>query len=379
MSRVAIVHDNFAQMGGAERVTEVIHRSMPEADLLTTLAAREKLSPALQRTRIQTSWMQLLPKPGKYYRHYFLLYPFAIEGMDLSPYDLVITSCFGYAKGVKKRKGAVHVCYCHNPMRWVWRYEDYVERDRFGRISRLALKPLLSALKQWDIKAAARPDFFIANSRVVAERIRTFYGREAVVIPPPIDTERFQASPVVEDYFLVLSRLVPYKRIDLAVEACTRMGWRLVVIGDGPDRARLKAIAGDSVVFLGRQPDHIVNRYAGSCAALLFTGEEDFGMAPLEINSAGRPVIAFRGGGALETVIDRQTGLFFEKPTTESLCGAIEEFNLQTWNPRRLREHAEKFSATAFAERFAQFLRTHTGFDTGSLVHEGSRGREVRV
>jgi len=363
MTSVALIHDNFAQMGGAERVAEVIKLNIPAADVLTTLAAREKLSPNLQSTPIRTTWMQHLPKPGKYYRHYFLLYPFAIEGIDLSKYDLVLTSCFGYAKGVKKRRDAIHVCYCHNPMRWVWRFDDYVARDSFGGFSKMLLRPALKALKAWDSKAAQRPDFFIANSTVVAERIRRFYGRESVVIPPPIDTERFTASDTVGDYFLILSRLVPYKRIDLAVEACTRMGRNLVIIGDGPDRKRLESLAGPTVKFLGRQSDAVVGQYAGACKALLFTGEEDFGMAPLEINSAGRPVIAFKGGGALETVIDKETGLFFDSPTVESMCQAIEEFDTCDWQPARLRSHAESYSYSAFRGRLAAFLKEKTGFE----------------
>ncbi|HKP47269.1 MAG TPA: glycosyltransferase, partial [Pyrinomonadaceae bacterium] len=307
MSRIAIFHDNFAQMGGAEKVAEEIHKLLPDADLLSTVAVREVLSPGLQQTRIKTTWMQRLPGLRRHFRHYFLLYPFAVESADLSNYDLVITSCFGYAKGVRKRKDAVHICYCHTPMRWVWRYEDYSQRAGFGGVVRKLLPLLLLALKAWDRRAARRPDYYIANSQNVAERIKKFYGRDAVVIPPPIEVDRFRACAETEDYFLVLSRLVPYKRIDLAIEACTKLNRKLIVVGDGPDRARLEKLAGPSVTFLGRQPDEAVVRLASRCRALLFPGEEDFGMTPLEVNAAGRPVIAFRAGGALETVIEGRT------------------------------------------------------------------------
>lgn len=356
MSRIALVHDNFAQMGGAEKVAEVLYRLLPEADLFSTLAVRKRLSAELQRAEIRTTWMQRLPRLQDYYRHYFLLYPFAVESLDLSNYDLVVSSCFGYAKGVRQHVNALHVCYCHTPARWVWRYEDYAAREQFSAVKRAVLPLLLSGLKQWDLRAARRPDYFIANSRVVAQRIEEAYGREAVVIPPPIDVNRFQPGTEQEDYYLVLSRLTAYKRIDLAIEACTRLRRRLVVIGDGPDRRRLESLAGPMVTFMGRQPDEVVEQYVAKCQALLFPGEEDFGMVPLEVNAGGRPVIAYRGGGAVETVVEGETGLFFEMPTVSSLAAAIWEFEGCSWNQQTLRRHAEQFDEQVFARRFAEFL-----------------------
>jgi len=294
MSRIAVFHDNFAQMGGAEKVAEEIYNLLPGASLHSTVAVDEVLSRGLQQAEIKTSWMQYLPGLRRHFRHYFLFYPFAVESIDLSQYDLIVSSCFGYAKGIRKRKDAIHVCYCHTPMRWVWRYRDYSERAGFGSLSRRLLPLFLAALKRWDLRAARRPDYFIANSQTVAKRIKDFYGRDSVVIPPPIDISRFQPDTVQEDYYLVLSRLVPYKRIDLAIAACTKLNRQLLVVGDGPDRARLEKIAGPSVRFLGRQSDEAVSRFAARCRALLFPGEEDFGMTPLEVNAAGRPVIAFR-------------------------------------------------------------------------------------
>lgn len=358
MSRIAVFHDNFAQMGGAEKVAEEIYNLLPGASLHSTIAVPEILSRGLQQTNIKTSWMQHLPGLRRHFRHYFLLYPFAVESVDLSAYDLIISCCFGYAKGVRKRKDAIHVCYCHTPMRWVWRYEDYSERAGFGRLSRRLLPLLLSVLKRWDLRAARRPDYFIANSRAVAKRIKTFYGRDSIVILPPIDIDRFQPDVVQEDYYLVLSRLVPYKRIDLAVEACTRLNRKLLVVGDGPDRARLEKIAGPSIRFLGRQTDEAVARYAARCRALLFPGEEDFGMTPLEVNAAGRPVIAFRAGGALETVVEGRTGLFFDEPEPESLMQAITKFESCNWNAAELRAHAAKFDRAVFANRLIDFLQT---------------------
>jgi glycosyltransferase involved in cell wall biosynthesis len=343
-------------MGGAERVAAVMHDSFPSAPVFTTVALQHRLPKELRGADIRTSPMQFLPRIESKFRQYFLLYPFAVENFDLSAYDLILSSSSGYAKGVRRRRNAIHVCYCHTPMRWVWRYDDYVEREKFGRIARSALPLALWGLRKWDLRAAQQPNHYIANSQLVADRIKQIYGREAIVIPPPIDVDRFHVSHDVDDYYLVLSRLVPYKRIDLAIEACKRLGRRLIVIGDGPDRARLQQLAGPETEFLGRQSDSKVNYYASRCRALLFPGEEDFGMVPLEVNAAGRPVIAFRAGGAVETVVEGVTGVFFDKPESDAVVEAIEEFESRLWNQQLLREHAEKFDRSVFSFRMLQFL-----------------------
>ncbi|HEX7530470.1 MAG TPA: glycosyltransferase [Pyrinomonadaceae bacterium] len=356
MSKIALVHDYFVQMGGAERVAEAMHDSFPSAPVYTTVALPKFLPGSLRTADIRTSPMQHLPSIERRFRHYFMLYPFAVENFDLSEYDLIFSSSSGYAKGVRRRRNAVHVCYCHTPMRWVWRYDDYVAREGFGGTVRAALPSLLWGLRKWDLRASRQPNYYIANSRLVAQRIKKIYGREAFVIPPPIDVHRFEMANEVGDYYLVLSRLMPYKRIDLAIEACKRANRRLIVIGDGPDRERLEKLADDRIEFLGRQPDSIVNYYAARCRALLFPGEEDFGMAPLEVNAAGRPVIAFRGGGAIETVVEGVTGVFFDQQNSLSLAQAIEEFEGLKWRQEDLRHHAEKFDRNVFAFRVLQFL-----------------------
>ena len=356
MSRIALVHDYFVQMGGAERVAEAMHDSFPSAPMYTTVALPQSLPGRLRTADIRTSLMQRLPNLDRRFRHYFMLYPFAVEHFDLSEFDLIFSSSSGYAKGVRRRRNAIHVCYCHTPMRWVWRYDDYVAREGFGNASRLALPILLWGLRKWDLRASRQPNYYIANSRLVAQRIKKIYGREAFVIPPPIDVNRFHMSDEIDDYYLVLSRLMPYKRIDLAIEACKRMNRKLIVIGDGPDRARLESLADDRIEFLGRQPDAIVNYYAARCRALMFPGEEDFGMAPLEANAAGRPVIAYRGGGAVETVEEGVTGVFFDRANSQSMAEAIEKFEGLRWNQYTLRSHAEKFDRTVFAFRVLQFL-----------------------
>jgi glycosyltransferase involved in cell wall biosynthesis len=355
-SRIALIHDYFLQMGGAERVAEAFCDLFPGAPMYATAVRKNKLPAVLRQTDLRTTWMQHLPAIESRNRQYFLAYPLAIETLDLSAYDLVVSSSSGYAKGVRTRRDAVHICYCHTPMRWVWRYDDYAAREGFGKMQRAVLPALLGLLRQWDRRAAQQPDFYVANSQVVADRIREIYQRDAVVIPPPIDFHRFAPSAEQEDYFLVLSRLVPYKRIDLAVEACTRMQLPLLIIGDGPDRARLEAMAGPTVRFLGRQPDHVVEHCLSRCRALLFPGEEDFGLTPLETNAAGRPVIAYRAGGATETVIEHQTGLFFDEATSDSLMAALEEFEARAWHQPTLRAHAARFDRAVFAERFLSFV-----------------------
>jgi glycosyltransferase involved in cell wall biosynthesis len=343
-------------MGGAEKVVEAMHDSFPSSPVYTTVALPRMLPDRLRAADIRTSALQRLPAMDRRFRHYFMLYPFAVENFDLSQYDLIFSSSSGYAKGVRRKRNTIHVCYCHTPMRWVWRYEDYVARERFGRGIKSLLPFCLWGLKKWDLRASQQPNYYIANSRLVAERIRKIYGREAFVIPPPIEVNRFHMSNDIQDYYLILSRLMPYKRIDLAIEACKRMNRRLIIIGDGPDRARLEKLADDRIEFLGRQPDQIVNYYAARCRALLFPGEEDFGMAPLEANAAGRPVIAYRGGGAVETIEEGKTGLFFDQPNSLSLSTAIEQFEAMIWSQILLRRHAEKFDRNVFAFRVLQFL-----------------------
>lgn len=356
MSKIALVHDYFIQMGGAEKVAEEMHKMFPQSPMYTTVDARKETPRDLSQSPVKTSFMQNLPGIRKNFRQYVAVYPFAVESLDLKDHDLILSSSSGYAKGVRKRKGAIHVCYCHTPMRWAWRYDDYAEREEFSGLKRFVLPPVIAGLRRWDLRAAAQPDYYIANSHNVARRIKEIYNRDSVVIPPPIDVDRFKADEPDEDYYLVLSRMISYKKLDLAIEACKKMNRRLVVIGDGPDRQRLEKLAGARTEFLGRQPDEIVTKYASRCRALIFPGEEDFGMVPLEINASGRPVIAYQAGGAMETVISGATGMFFKEQTVDSVCQAIEEFETKRWNRGLMRRHAEKFDTRVFAERVADFL-----------------------
>ena len=354
--KIAIVHDYFTQLGGAEKVAEELYNILPGADLFATVALESKMPETLQGVVIHTSWMQKLPKMDSWYRLYFPLYPLAVSSLDLSDYDLIVSSSSGYVKGVRANLDAVHVCYCHTPMRWAWSFDSYSARESFHSGVHMALATVVRGLRLWDEGAARQPDHFVANSKAVAARIERAYGRYAEVIFPPIDVDRFSVSSEQEDYYVVLARLVSYKRIDLAVSAFTQMGKRLVVIGTGPALDNLKAKAGSTVEFVGRLSDRAVERYIARSRALIFPGEEDFGMAPLEVAAAGRPTIAYRAGGALETIIEGETGLFFDEQTTEALIEAVERFERELWSADRIRKHAEGFSREVFATRFTSFL-----------------------
>jgi glycosyltransferase involved in cell wall biosynthesis len=354
--RIAVVHDYFTQMGGAERVAQELVSILPGASLHTTVALRDFLPAGLEGKKVVTSWMQYLPSMREYYRLYFPLYPLGVRSLDLSSYDLVVSSTSGYAKAVRTHPDAIHVCYCHTPMRWAWSLESYASREPAALATRLLLPPMMHAMRKWDKRASNYPDHFVANSRTVAARIQRVYGRTAQVIHPPINTNRFRPSHEQEDYYLVLSRLISYKRIDLAIDACAALGRRLVVIGDGPERARLMANAPPTVTFLSRISDAEVEHYAARCRALLFPGEEDFGMAPVELAAAGRPTIAYRAGGATETIVDGVTGVFFDHQATADVIEAIERFERNEWPVEVLRSHAEGFGSDVFKVRFREFL-----------------------
>jgi len=365
--RVAIVADYLNQHGGAEWLVAVLHTMFPEAPVFTPILDRESLWPEMADADIRVSWMQHLPALKRHFRKYFLLFPLAVEGFNLSEFDLVLSSSCAFGKGAKARRGAVHVCYCHTPARFVWDYDNYVRRERLGPASRLFLPPMVRIMKRWDLATASRPDVYLANSRAVAARIRKYYRREAAVVGGPVNCARFRPSDRIESYFLVVSRLVPYKRIDLAVDAFNRLGLPLRIVGDGPDRAGLERRAGPNISFLGRASDREVERMLGECQALVFPGLEDFGLTPLEANASGRPVLAFRGGGTLDTVVDGETGILFDAQTPESLRGAIERFRTIRWDPTALRRHAERFDVEAFKERMFPILSEATGVPVEDL------------
>lgn len=361
--RVALVHDWLNQMGGAERTLLAMARVFPGAPTYTSIYAPARLDKAFRALDIRTSFMQRLPFVISHHQPYLPLYPLAMESFDLSDYDVVVSSSSAFAKGVITRPETLHICYCHTPMRYAWSFENYVAREKVGGLSKLALAPIMNWLRIWDSTSASRVDAYIANSPAVAARIAKYYRRESVIIPPPVDVRRFSVSTRREDYFLIVSRLIPYKRIDLAVRVFTRLGLPLRIVGGGRDEKSLRAMAGPTVKFMGRLSDEQVRDQLAGCRAFIFPGEEDFGIAPVEAQACGKPVIAFAGGGALSTVVDGVTGLYFHEQTEESLARAVTMFRDEQFDPFTIRRHAEQFDTSLFAERLRSFVMSR--YNTG--------------
>ena len=340
--KIALVHDWLPTMGGAERVLSDFVELYPEAPIYTLICNHSKMEEPLKSANIITSHLQK-KKECTNHRKLFPFMPTAIESFDLTGYDMVLSSSSSVAKGVITHPDAIHICYCHSPMRYAWEfsYEYAGKMSGKGKLVRKLLDYFLTWIRVWDYASAARVDYFIANS---------------VVIPPPVRCKLFQISENDGDYFLVVSRFQEYKRVDIAIAACNKLGLKLKVVGDGPDYKRLKAMAGPTVELLGRVDDaHVKELYAG-CRAFLFPGEEDFGITPLEAMASGRPVIAYGKGGALETVVEGVTGTFFKEQTTDSLIDALRRFETMTFDKHKLREHAEKFDDEVFKARIKAFV-----------------------
>jgi glycosyltransferase involved in cell wall biosynthesis len=361
--RVALVHDWLTGMRGGERCLEVFCELFPEADLFTLLHVPGSVSPIIERRRIVTSFIQRLPAATRRYRQYLPLFPAAVRSLDLTAYDLILSSSHAVAKSVRVSPGTLHVCYCFTPMRYVWdMYDDYFGR-RAGALTRAVMPPVAAMLRRWDRRTAAGVHHFIAISNFVADRIRRSYGRDSDVIHPPVDVSRFRVEESPEDFYLVVSALTPYKRVDLAVEAASRLGRRLVVVGTGPEEKRLRALAGPTVEFLGWRDDAETADLYARCRAFLFPALEDFGITPLEAMAAGRPVLAFGRGGVLETVVppggpEPASGLFFARQTVEDVAAAIERLESGTlvFDPKAARRRAETFDRPVFKERMQNYL-----------------------
>jgi len=355
--KLAIVFSWLNQYGGAERVLEVVHDMYPAAPVYTSLYRPSALPASYRSWDIRTSFLNHMPLARTRHQLYLSWYPLAFESFDLRGYDAVLSLTSGFGHGVITSAGTAHLCYCLTPARFLWNYHAYIEREGVGALARMALRPTLKSLRQWDRLAADRVDQFVAISRTVQQRIEKVYRRDSIIIYPPIATHQGQIAQEPEDYFLVVSRLIPYKRIDLAIEAFNRLGLPLRIIGDGRDRAMLERLAKDNVQFLGFVPsDDAVREQMARCRALIFPGEEDFGLAPLEAMSAGRPVIAYAAGGALDTVVEGETGAFFREPTPESLIEAISRFEGMTFSPATLQAHASEFGVERFQRELDEAL-----------------------
>ena len=354
---MALVHDWLNQIGGAENVLEALVEMYPQAPVYTSIYAPKIMPEAYRSWDIRTSFMQRLPGVTNHHQAYLPLYPMAFEQFDLSGYDVVLSNKSAFCHGVITPPETLHICYCLTPTRFLWMYDAYRQREGLGKLSNGLLQPVLAWLRQWDRLAADRVDEFIAISRAVQSRIRKYYRRDSTIIYPPVDVERFTPSDRQPgDYYLAGGRLIPYKRVDLAIDAFNQLGLPLVVYGDGRDRQALEAKAGSTISFLGRVSwDKLADLFQ-HCRAFVFPGLEDFGIAPLEAQAAGRPVIAYAGGGALDTIVDGETGLLFREQTAQSLMEAVRTFETLQLSPAACRRNAERFAADRFRHEIESFV-----------------------
>lgn len=362
--KIAIVADWLTNMGGAEPTVLKLHEIYPEAPIFTSVYDADKM-PAFADCDVRTTYLQrILPK---FIRYKHVLWPvlraYAFRSLDLSEYDIIISSASAEAKAVKKRPGAIHICYCHTPIRYYWSHYNEFKRDfYFGPLTPL-IRPVIPAFVRWmrkkDLESVQGVDYFIANSHETRARIKKYYGRDSTVIFPPVDVKRFAKKPkdaTKREGYLMWSRHVPYKRFDLAIEACNRLKRPLTIAGTGPDTERLKRLAGPTIKFVGRVSDEEIVRLAYSHKAFLFPGEEDFGITPVEALSAGMPVIAYKKGGALDYIIDGKTGVFFRQQSVSSLIAAIEHFESLTFDEKILGRQANQFSEATFRQAIKQFV-----------------------
>ena len=360
-SKIAIVHDWLTGMRGGEKVLEILCELYPEATLFTLVHKKGSCSPAIERMKIRTSYLQSLPGGLSHYRHYLPLYPAAAKSLNLAGFDLVISSSHAAAKAVTIPPGVPHICYCYTPMRYIWdQYDQYFGAGRASLPIRLAMRGIRGYLREWDVRTAKRVDHFVAISHCIEERIQRIYGRSSTVIYPPVETARFKASEHDEGYYLVFSALVPYKRVDLAVEAFNRLGKKLIVAGTGAELEKLRAMAGPTIAFKGWVEDaDLPNLYAG-CKALIFPGVEDFGIVPVEAMASGKPVIAFGEGGALETVSEGVTGTFFSEQSAQSLADAVLRLETMHFDPDVIRKHTLSFDREIFRDSIRRFIEEHS-------------------
>jgi glycosyltransferase involved in cell wall biosynthesis len=358
---LAIVHDYLIQMGGAERVVGVMAEAFPSAGIFTSVTDTRRLLPQFSGRRITNSWLNAVPGAKKHFKKLFMMYPAAFWSLKPVDADVTWISSSGYSKWIRLGQKTTSICYCHTPPRFFWEPDDYLNDEITNRALRAVVRVALLHLQRLDYQRSQKMDFFIANSRCVQERIRRYYHRESEVIYPPVDVQRFCVTEKVDDYYLVISRLVGYKRLDRAVGAFNALKQCLLIVGDGPDRKRLESLAGPTISFLGRLSDEEVKRYLERCRGLIFPGREDFGIAPVEAQACGKPVIALAAGGALETVIPDATGVLFSEPTEECLAQAVKRAETIKWSPARIRENADRFNKERFIEETEKFITRVTG------------------
>ena len=364
--KVAITADWLNSFGGAERVLLELHDMFPEAPIFTTVHYPRALPPSMQNWDVRTSFLQKIPLARRRHQTFLPLMPLAFEQFDLGDYDVVLTTSSSCAKGVITRPGTLNLCYCYTPSRYLWDlYHEYTRSHK----ARALIAPIIHWLRMWDRLSADRVDYFVAISHEVAGRIKRHYGRESEVIYPQVDVDRSVPNRrPPEDFYLVVSRLVAYKRIDLAVKAATRLGRRLIVVGTGPEFKKLKAIAGPTVEFLHSRSDAEIADLYARCRAFLFPGFEDFGITPVEAQAAGRPVVAYGKGGATETVIDGVTGVLFSEQNVASLTAALLQLDKLSLDSVTIRRNAERFDRSEFRRRLARMIDKQVHSESGSSV-----------
>ena len=366
--RVALVHDYLNQYGGAERVLEALMEIFPHAPIYTliydpaSLSKKKRINPFANK-KIYTSFLQKIPLAKSHHRMFPLLMPIAIEQFDLSDYDLVLSDSASFAKGVIVKPDALHICYCHTPPRYAWDdSHKYIEEFNLPGIIKKAVPLFMNYIRLWDREASLRVDKFICNSKFVAKRIKKYYNQEAKVIYPPVDTKMFKKAKSgsaflnSENYFLIVGRLLTYKRFDIAIKAFNKLGKILKIAGDGPERKKLEKMAKGNIQFLGEVFDNQLKNYYQNCQALIFPQEEDFGIVAIEAMACGKPVIAYKGGGAIKSVKEEKTGIFFNEQTVDSLVGAVKNFQSEMFDSQKIRRHALKFSKEKFKKQIKDFV-----------------------
>jgi glycosyltransferase involved in cell wall biosynthesis len=367
--KIALVHDYLTQKGGAERVFELLCKHFPQADIYTSLYLPDHTIDLGDRP-VNTTYLQQIPVAKRYFR---LLAPFyfsAFRALDLQDYDLIISSSTSFAKAVRKRPDALHICFCHNVTRFLWDTKTYLRDYTTYRPFYPLLEQIFQRMRQIDLKYAQEPDLYIANSSVVAERIRRFYGKQAMVVNYPIDTDKFTFSDRKQDYFLASARLISYKRIDIIIEAFNWLGLPLLITGDGPERERLEAQAASNVKFLGHVSDAERKRLMANARSVVVAALEDYGLVPIEANASGTPVVAYGAGGVLDTQIPGETGLFFQRQSPESLQTAVLTSLGTAWDYHQIRQHAvQQFSEKAFFQKIDQIIQQLCGFTTSLPVY----------
>ena len=359
--KTALVHYWLTGMRGGEKVVQSLCNIFPDIDIFTLVYNKEKISDEINSHKITTSFIQKFPRAKTKYQNYLPFMPVAVEQFDLSDYDMVISSESGIAKGVITKPETCHICYCHSPMRYLWNmYFDYMNNEKPGMLKRNFIRWYFNYLRVWDLASSARVDYFVCNSDNVKKRIKKYYRRDAEVIYPPVDVERYRPMEADKDYYLIVSQLVSYKRVDLAIKAFNELGKELIIIGKGPELNKLKKDASSNIKFLGWVEDSDLAKYYAEAKAFIFPGEEDFGITPVEAQACGTPVIGFGKGGLLETVVADQTGIFFEEQEPDSLIAAVDRFESIKHDFKKdiIRKNSLKFSIKKFEDKFQEFAES---------------------